>query len=137
MILILPDVEKILLIHKAIEWIYSDVSTGYNNKGIIESIAARPHLNIYDHKPYDTVFKAAACIMEGLIRMHPFADGNKRTALLTARYVLDYNGYNFTTPNDTVRFMAGIASNTDQTQDGTDDIINEITTWLTANSKPQ
>lgn len=135
--MILPDFDKIVLIHKSIEWIYSDVSPGYNNKGLIESIAARPHLNIYGHKPYDTIFKAAACMMEGLIRMHPFTDGNKRTALLTARYVLDYNEYNFMEPADMAKFVKSIASSMNNSQDDIDTLIIKIATWLENNSKQQ
>ena len=52
--------------------------------------------------------------------MHPFADGNKRAALLTARYVLDYNKYQFTAPNNTVEFITSIASSVDNSQDDID-----------------
>ena len=34
--------------------------------------------------------------MRGIIGDHPFADGNKRTAMLAGLTLLEVNGYNFT-----------------------------------------
>ena len=69
--------------------------------------------------------------------MHPFTDGNKRTALLTARYVLDYNEYNFMEPADMAKFVKSIASSMNNSQDDIDTLIIKIATWLENNSKQQ
>ena len=133
----LINLNTVLFLHDLISENYRNVSTGHLNKGTLESIITQSDFTIYGHKKYDTIFKQAACIMEGIIRKHPFADGNKRTALLTARLIITNNDYYFATPPNTDDFLCRIASNTTQTQDGIDGIINEITTWLEANSKPQ
>ena len=41
---------------------------------------------------YYTPFKAAASLMQEVIRLHPFHDGNKRTGLLAACVLLALNG---------------------------------------------
>ena len=39
-----------------------------------------------------TIFTQAAVLMEGILRLHPFTDGNKRTALLSAaRFLYAHN----------------------------------------------
>ena len=132
----LINLNTVLFLHDLISEAYCNVSTGHLNKGTLESIISQSDLIIYKHKKYDTIFKQTACIMEGIIRKHPFADGNKRTALLTARLIITNNDYRFVTPPNTDDFLCRIANNTIQTQDGIDDIINEITTWLERHSHP-
>lgn len=104
--------------------------TGILNRGIIDSISKRPDIEIGNHHPYDDVFKKAACLMEGTIRLHPFADGNKRTALLTTVYYLKLNGYAIALPLSSVRYSVQIAKNTDISQQATEKLIKDIASWL-------
>ncbi|WOV93890.1 MAG: Fic family protein [Candidatus Nitrosoabyssus spongiisocia] len=52
-----------------------------NQKGLLDSIVKRPNLKIDNEFMYDNIFLKASCILEGIIRWHPFADGNKRHLL--------------------------------------------------------
>jgi death-on-curing protein len=42
---------------------------------------------------YPTSFHKAAALMESLVKNHPFIDGNKRTAIISAAIFLQMNGY--------------------------------------------
>lgn len=71
---------------------------------------------VWEHggKPiHDTVFKQAAVLMEGILRLHPFTDGNKRTALLsTARFLYAHDkvlAIPITNADYTPQFLANIA----------------------------
>ena len=134
--MIIPTLDTILSLHKAVQKIYPDITPGILNEGVIESITIRPTLKIFGHNPYDTVFKCAAFMVERIIRMHPFADGNKRTAILTAHHIIANNNYYLVTPSDTTDFLKRVASNTTQSQDDIDDLINEIAVWLEKHSVP-
>jgi death on curing protein len=58
----------------------------------LESAIARPkHMAAY--KPKVTVPALAAAYAWGLLRNHPFTDGNKRIALATMVVFLDLNGW--------------------------------------------
>lgn len=60
------------------------------DKNVLESALANPR-NLYHYGAAD-LFELAACYAESIVRNHPFVDGNKRTAFLTAVHFLDLNG---------------------------------------------
>ncbi len=64
---------------------------GVRDEGMLESALSRPQ-NIAAYGE-STVSKLAAGYAFGIARNHPFADGNKRTALVVAELFLDLNGY--------------------------------------------
>jgi len=73
---------------------YAGVS-GVRAAGLLESAVARPqHLAAYKRKP--SVPALAAAYGWGLLRNHPFVDGNKRTALAAMVVFLDLNGWELT-----------------------------------------
>lgn len=114
------------------------VSKGRINRNRVASISEKPFTVLYGQAMYDTIFRKAACLMEGIIRLHPFPDGNKRTALLATHYFLYINKYYMVTPLDAVRFMVGVAQNKSRTDGEIDTLINDIAAWLqsrTATSK--
>jgi death-on-curing protein len=63
---------------------------GIRDEGLLQSALARP-LNIYVYQNGD-IFECAAAYAEGIIRNHPFIDGNKRTAFTSASIFLARNG---------------------------------------------
>jgi death-on-curing protein len=70
-------------------------SAGIRDVGGLESALARPQdIAAYD-EDVDTTGLAAAYAF-GIARNHPFVDGNKRTALVTAELFLALNGYALT-----------------------------------------
>lgn len=63
---------------------------GLRDEGGLRSALARPqHLAVYGEPD---LFDLAAAYAGGLVRNHPFVDGNKRTALVVAIAFLDLNG---------------------------------------------
>jgi death on curing protein len=68
---------------------------GLRDPGLLQSALARPQqLHAYGNKP-DFIDMAAAYIA-GIVRNHPFIDGNKRTGFLVGVLFLELNGYRFT-----------------------------------------
>lgn len=67
---------------------------GVRDPGLLASALARPrHLAQYGQPD---AFALAAAYAWGIIRNHPFVDGNKRTGFLAAYVFLDCNGWELT-----------------------------------------
>ncbi|HVA39010.1 MAG TPA: type II toxin-antitoxin system death-on-curing family toxin [Candidatus Dormibacteraeota bacterium] len=96
--------------HSRIRWLRQDAvlavheaqiaehggSLGVRDLGLLESALARPqHLAAYAEPESDVPALAAAYGL-GIIRGHPFVDGNKRVALVLVELFLDLNHYDFT-----------------------------------------
>lgn len=64
---------------------------GIRDQAMLESALSRPR-NQYAYEDTD-LFDLAAAYAYGLVRNHPFLDGNKRTSLVTARTFLLLNGW--------------------------------------------
>jgi death-on-curing protein len=74
---------------------------GLRDEGALESALARPRNRFaYSRKP-DLATLAAAYAF-GLARDHPFQDGNKRIAFLTAVVFLGLNGYDLEVSDEDV-----------------------------------
>jgi len=70
-------------------------SPGVRSPALLESALWRPkHLAAYEHKV--DVPKLAAAYGWGLLRNHPFVDGNKRIAITAMLVFLDVNGWEIT-----------------------------------------
>lgn len=68
-------------------------AAGIRDEGLLESGLSRP-LNRYAcEKP--TLFELAAAYAFGLVRNHPFLDGNKRISFVIAILFLELNGKTF------------------------------------------
>ncbi len=64
---------------------------GLRDEGALDSALARP-INLHTYGETD-VFRLAAAYAFGIVRNHPFVDGNKRTAFLAAYVFLHINGH--------------------------------------------
>ncbi len=71
---------------------------GVRDRGLLESALSRPH-NLLAYGTPDLA-ALAACYAAGIVRNHPFLDGNKRTALATCRAFLLLNGLRITATQD-------------------------------------
>jgi death-on-curing protein len=81
----------IIAIHEELVSRYGGAS-GLRSPGLLDSAIARPkHLAAYKNKV--NVPQLAASYAWGLLRNHPFVDGNKRIALAAAIVFLDLNGW--------------------------------------------
>jgi death on curing protein len=74
--------------------------SGVRDEGLLDSALNRPkHLFAYGRP---TLFDMAAAYADGIIKNHPFLDGNKRAGFLTAALFLEVNGESFQTPEEEV-----------------------------------
>jgi death-on-curing protein len=71
-------------------------STGIRDLGRLESVVGAQNQYVFGKETYTDPMQKAAALIRGIIGDHPFVDGNKRTALLTALTFLKINGVNLT-----------------------------------------
>jgi len=84
---------------------------GIRDEGLLESALARPQ-NLLAYGDPD-VFDLAASYAHGVARNHPFLDGNKRIAFMTAYVFLRRNGYRLVAPEaEAVTMMLDLAAGT-------------------------
>ena len=82
---------------------------GMRDQKLLESALARP-INLTAYGKPDAAALAASYAV-ALARNHPFADGNKRTALVALELFLALNGFNLTASDvDCVMTMLAVAS---------------------------
>jgi len=101
-------------------------SPGIRDEGLLDSALRRPQ-NLFGYdKP--TIFALASAYACGVIRNHPFIDGNKRTGFMAGYLFLGRNGYEFTaTETDVVLKTLAVAEGKMNDQ--------EYGAWLKMNSK--
>ena len=63
---------------------------GTRDEGLLLGALARPE-NIHAYEPEADVFRLAAAYCAGIVKNHPFIDGNKRTGILSAVVFLGLN----------------------------------------------
>jgi death-on-curing protein len=91
-------------------------ASGLRDRGLLLSALARPkHLFAYEQP---TMFELAAAYAHGIVKNHPFLDGNKRSGFLAATLFLESNGFRFTAPEEsavlkTLQLAAGDISAAD------------------------
>jgi death on curing protein len=103
-------------------------ATGIRSIGLLQSALARPRqLYAYGNAP-DTVDMAAAYIV-GIVRNHPFVDGNKRIAFVVGVLFLEINAFRFTaSEEDATQAVLGLAAGTLRE--------TAFARWLRANVSP-
>lgn len=99
---------------------------GIRDEGLLDSALGKPE-NLFAYgKP--TIFDLAASYGFGLVKNHPFIDGNKRAGLITAITFLELNGYCFqaTEAEAAVQTLALAAGEMSE---------KEFAAWLKENSR--
>jgi len=82
---------------------------GVRDEGLFESALARP-LNAYGYGQSD-LCELAALYAAGIVRNHPFVDGNKRTGFMTAYIFLARNGLRLVaTEEEAVKHVVALAA---------------------------
>jgi death-on-curing protein len=81
-----------LLLHDMMLDQYGGCS-GIRDEGLLESALARPQQLHHYGKP--TMPEMAAAYTAGIVKNHPFLDGNKRTGFMMGAGFLERNGYEF------------------------------------------
>jgi death-on-curing protein len=101
-------------------------ATGLRDAGLLESALARPRQHYAYASP--DVFELAALYTAGIVRNHPFVDGNKRTGFAIGIAFLELNGFVFqsTEEDATTSVFALAGGDLDETG---------YATWLRSNAK--
>jgi death-on-curing protein len=86
--------EQIMALHRLSLQRYGGAE-GVRDLSLLKSAAIRPLVTVIGQDAYPNLFLKAAVLLEALIRNHPFLDGNKRTAFISAVIFLELNGYRF------------------------------------------
>lgn len=119
--------EEILAIHdETIE--KEGGSLGVRDFGLLASLAVRPQMSMMGQEFYPDIFSKAASLLEGIATYHVFADGNKRTSIISCSTFLGFNGYELTASNDMAyRFVMDVATKKET--------LEETAKWLKKHSK--
>jgi death-on-curing protein len=116
----------ILAIHDRLLALYGG-ATGVRDRGLLESALARPR----QHHAYantSDVVEMAALYTAGIVRNHPFVDGNKRAGFVIGILFLELHGFDFkaSEADATQAIMALAAGTLDEAA---------FTAWLRENAK--
>jgi death-on-curing protein len=65
---------------------------GIRDQAAIQGALARPQFSVFGSNPYSTKYLKAAAYLDSFSRNHPFVDGNKRVAYVSAGLFLSKNG---------------------------------------------
>lgn len=83
---------------------------GIRDEGLLESALNRP-LNLYNYEKETDIAFLAAAYSFGIVRNHPFVDGNKRIAFLAVGLFLALNGFSLqVTQLEATQIMLALAS---------------------------
>jgi death-on-curing protein len=100
---------------------------GMRDYGLLESALSRPKSLFEYGEP--NLPELAAAYMSGIVKNHPFVDGNKRAGFLAGATFLELNGIRFTaTEADAVQIVFGLASGQISEE--------QLAQWLLENSEP-
>ena len=97
--------ETVIALHEQLLSTFGGAS-GVRDAGLLASALARPENLLAYGTP--TAFDLAASYAFGLVKNHPFVDGNKRSGFAVAVLFLELNGYRFvaTEADATVQTLA-------------------------------
>jgi len=105
-------------------------SQGYVSKGMVGGCIEWAKTEVYNFIPFPGVLKRAAAMMYAYVTFHPFADGNKRTALMVTSFFLFINGYSFEITDDSPDFALQVAKRCSDDRHNPTEEIERIATWL-------
>ena len=85
-------------------------ASGLRDGGMLESVLARPQQLLAYNQP--DLYDLATAYVGEIVRNHPFVDGNKRSAFMTAYVFLARNGRQLTAPEiEAVQLVTALAAN--------------------------
>lgn len=91
---------------------------GVRDPGLLSSALTRPRNLFHYTRPTPDLAALAAAYMVGIIKNHPFVDGNKRTGYVVGRMFLILNGFDIDA-NEEEKYQAvmGVADGTLKEED--------------------
>ncbi|MCL2772595.1 MAG: type II toxin-antitoxin system death-on-curing family toxin [Oscillospiraceae bacterium] len=124
MIVKILRINKIIDLHESLIRETGGIS-GFMNMNLLESALAAPFASFEGVYFYKTVKEQAARLAYGIIKNHPFIDGNKRIGILAMLTFLKENGIILNcSDDDLVRLGLSIAGGTFDVKDILEFIIN-------------
>lgn len=120
------EFESVLIFHD-LQLLEHGGAAGVRDEGGLRSALARPQ-NLAAYGDPD-LFELAAAYAVGIAKNHPFVDGNKRTAFVTAGAFLDLNGSGLRADEAEAALVFLRLAAGDLTEDALAD-------WLRANATP-
>lgn len=121
------DIAEVAEIHKSII-ARAGTKAEVRDFSLLHSAVERPKATFQGQDLYPTVFFKAAALLQSLCMNHPFTDGNKRTAWITAKRFLHVNGYHLKAKSkEAADFMVWV--------DNQEPTLVQITSWLRRNSR--
>ncbi|MCD6508108.1 type II toxin-antitoxin system death-on-curing family toxin [Candidatus Poribacteria bacterium] len=119
--------EELILIHERVIDETGGVH-GITNPGELEMALSRPFITFGRKEMFPDLWSKVAALIHSIIAFHPFADGNKRTALVAADVCLRLNGHRLKPSEEVEPFFRAIARGEKN--------IREITDWIINNTEP-
>jgi len=122
------ETRDLLAIHDRLAALHGG-ARGVRDLGLLESALGRPRQHYAYTDPPDFI-EMAALYTVGIVRNHPFVDGNKRAGFVAGVLFLEMNGFNFQAfEEDAARTVLDLAASK-LTE-------SEYSAWLRANTKRQ
>lgn len=97
------------------------------DRGLLDSALARPRQH-YAYGEDTGIINMASLYTSGIVRNHPFVDGNKRAGFMAGVLFLEMNGYDFTASEEDVIATVFALAAGELDEDG-------YTAWLRSNVK--
>ncbi|GAN31638.1 MAG: type II toxin-antitoxin system death-on-curing family toxin [Candidatus Brocadia sp. AMX2] len=121
------SLEELFVIHEMIVDETGGVH-GVINLGGLDSSLARPFTSFQGQELFPDLWSKVAALIHSIIAFHPFVDGNKRVALVSADVCLRMNGYRLIPSEEIEPFFWSIARG--------EKSVEEITQWIQSHSEP-
>lgn len=117
--------EECLALHDMMLSHYGGIA-GVRDENMLESALAKPQQRFHYDKP--TMAELGAAYAAGILKNHPFLDGNKRTGFMMGAGFLERNGFEFvaTEAEAVLRTLALAAGEMSE---------GDYAAWLKANSR--
>lgn len=91
-------IDRVTAIHKG-QIAEHGGADGIRDFGLLESALARPQ-NLHAYEPDSDIAGLAAAYAFGIVKNHPFLDGNKRTGYVVMEFFLIRNGFTLSAPRE-------------------------------------
>ena len=102
---------------------------GLNDERLLEKILEKPLVTFEGEELYPDLFTKAAVLMYAIITNKPFVEGNKRTALMCAMFLLRFNGYQIIASQESLlELVTGAGAGKYQ--------VDQIVRWFKKNAVP-
>lgn len=123
----LITIEQLLMLHAAALELFGG-GEGIRDMGRLDAALATQTQEVFGEELYPTLLLKAAALVRGVIGDHPFADGNKRTAMLVGITLIEINDHIFSARKGELEDFAVLVAVEHLS-------VEEIAEWLAQHSK--